>query len=263
MPELLDETKIWVPLQPTPAQLGSVGATSEERLLGLMTTPPKQIYVFANESLATGISPRDIVKEEIGHAMHFDHDLRPARIPVFATRDGLLCRGPHDMGGRPMGAAALEVIEHPPYHEHGFCPACHPVRDMAHALWLNEYARETTWLTAQPREVPLGIGGTIPLMRHDIACAQLDLTRANDRNMFTNQQGELRDACRLLDAAQASLIGILDRNQISAAYEPLKKATTAVTVLTHSYFVHKKYQGDPALAMSDLQLLKVFRPTAR
>jgi hypothetical protein len=257
--KLMAETQVVVPDTPTQAQLDSVHAGHDEHLLGLMTTPPKRVHVFANESIRLGVDPRDIVKEEIGHAMHFDHDLRPARIGILGGKRGMLCSGPHDMGGRPMGAAALEVIAHPPYDDPEYCPVCHPVRDLAHATWLLEYARETTWLTAQPQEVPIGIGGTIPLMRHDIACAQLDLTRANDKHMLGRQQGELRDACRLLDKAQMALVGILDRDQISAAFEPLAQARMACTVLTHSYFLHKHKGG---LAVSDTQLLRVFRPTA-
>lgn len=259
--DLLREIQIIIPPAPTPAQLGSVHAGSAEHLLGLMTTPPKRVFVFTSESIALGVDVRDIVKEEIGHAMHFDHDLRPARIPVLARADGaLVCRGPHDLGGKPQGAAALEVLDDPPIHDARYCPVCHATEQAAHAVFLNEYARETTWLTAQPGEVPLGIGGTVPVMRRAIACAQFDLTRANNAGMLERQQGELRNACRLLDAAQAALRGILDRNQIAAAYEPMRKAAWACAVLTHSHFVHKLHGNDPALAISDLALIKAFSP---
>jgi hypothetical protein len=255
---LLKDTTISVPPAPTAAQLGSVHAKADEHLMGIFTTPPARIAVFANEADALGIDPRDILKEELGHRFHFDHDLREARIPVLASASGVLCHGPHDMGGRPMGAAALDVLEKPPVHDTGYCPVCHSVRDMAHATFLLEYARETTWLAAQPEEVPLGIGGTVPVMRRDIACAQFDLTRANDAGMLVNQQGELRDACRLLDLAQAALVGILNRDQMSAAFAPVKKAAWACAVLTHSHFVYKFHGDDPALRLSDLQVIKAF-----
>ncbi len=257
---LLKETQIIVPAAPTVAQLGSVGAGRDEHLLGLMTTPPKRIFVFANETAALGVDPRDVVKEEIGHAMHFDHDLRPARVPILGSAQGIVCHGLHGMGGTPQGAAALEVLDAPPTHDARYCPVCHAVQAMAHALFLLEYARETTWLAAQPGEVPLAIGGTVPVMRRAIATAQFDLTEANHRDMLEKQQGELRAACRLLDKAQTSLVGILDRDQISAAYEPVKQAAWAVAVLTHSHFVHAKYDSDPALRISDLQLIKAFKP---
>ncbi len=256
---LLKDTRIAVPLQPTAAQLGSVGAGKDEHLMGIFSTPPALINVFANEADVMGIDPRDILKEELGHRFHFDHDLRPARIPVIATARGdLLCRGPHDMGGRPMGAAGLDVLEQPPIHDVQYCPVCHGVRDMAHATFLLEYARETTWLAAQPDEIPLGIGGTIPVMRRDIACAQFDLTRANDAGMLGHQQGELRAACRLLDSAQCSLQGILTRDQMSAAFAPVKAAAWACAVLTHSHFVYKFHADDPALRLSDWQVIKAF-----
>ena len=258
---LLRDTRIAVPDAPTVEQRRAVGAKPDERLVGLFTTPPAVIWVFPSEADLLGIDPIDVFGEELGHRFHFDHDLRAARIPVLASASGMRCLGPHDQGGRPMGAAALDVLEAPPYHDAHYCPVCHSVRDLAHAAFLLYYARTTTWLAAQPHEVPLGIGGTIPVMRRDIACAQFDLTRANDAGMLSNQQGELRSCCRLLDKAQCALRGILDREQISAAYAPVFEAAWACAVLTHSHFVWKLHGDDPAMRLSDLQVIKAFEQT--
>lgn len=256
---LLRDTRIAITDAPTPEQRRAVGAKPEERLVGLMTTPPAVIWIFPSEADTLGIDPIDVFGEELGHRFHFDHDLRAARIPVLASASGMRCLGPHDSGGRPMGAAALAVLDAPPYHDAEYCPVCHSVRDSAHAAFLLYYARTTTWLAAQPHEVPLGIGGTIPVMRRDLACAQFDLTRANDAGMLANQQGELRSCCRLLDRAQGALQGILDREDIARAYGPVFEAAWACAVLTHSHFVWKLHGHDPALRISDLQVITAFQ----
>ena len=64
-----------------------------------------------------------------------------------------------------------------------------------------------------------------------------------------------------LDAAQAALVGILNRDQMSAAFAPVKKAAWACAVLTHSHFVYKFHGDDPALRLSDLQVIKAFSGT--
>jgi hypothetical protein len=256
---LVRDTRIGVEATPTPAELSAVSAGPGDQLLGLFTSPHPTIRVFANSCLALGEDPTNVLEHELGHRFGFDHDLRTARIPVLSSEMGPLCLGPHDAAGNPLGAGALEVLDDPPGGAQ-YCPVCHAHSDAADAVMLLEGLSENAWLAAQPHELPLGLGGTIPLMRRRLACAQLDLVRAQGAGMFPDRAGEVRSAARLLHQAAFHLHGILDPEAVTTAQPSMKEAWRAVYTLTWAYFLRHNHGDDPNLRVSDLQLIAAFQP---
>jgi hypothetical protein len=250
---LVRDTAIGVEATPTPQELSAVGAGPGDQLLGLFTSPHPTIRIFANSCLALGEDPTNVLEHELGHRFGFDHDKRPARIPVLSSEMGPLCLGPHD------GAGALDVLDNLP-NGPMYCPVCHAHSDSADAVMLLEGLSENAWLAAQPHELPLGLAGTVPLMRRKLACAQLDLVRAQGMGLFPDRAGEVRSTARLLHQAAFNLHGILDPDAVTHAQPAMKEAWRAVYTLTWAYFLRHNHGDDPNLRVSDLQLIAAFQP---
>lgn len=257
---LLHETILAVSDAPTQRMLVSVGATGpDSHLLGLFNTPAPEIRIFANEILVTGYQPEDVFEHELGHRLKFDHDLRPARMPYIANAQTgrVHCAGPHDVAGHTMGAAALDLPASMAQRHINPCPVCNMHSDLADALALITGLREDAYLAAQPHELPLGLGGTIPLMRSRIACAQLDLMVAA-QDALVGRTGEIHNASHLYNQAQRALAGILDPEAVTLAYPPIRIAWRATYTINHGYFV-RKYHPDDRVA-SDRMLDAAFSP---
>ncbi len=256
---LIKATTIIVSAAPMQQQLNAVNATGAgQHLLGLFTTPPAVIHLFANEILATGYAPQDVLEHELGHRLKFDHDRRAARMPVIHA-DGdpaPRCTGPHDISGHTMGAAFYDSVEDRAKTDR--CPVCHIHDDTAVALMLLEGLREDAYLAAQPHELPDPWGGTIPLMRRRLACAQIDLGQVAGMEAMAGRGGEVREQAHLLNQAQHALTGILDPEAVSLAYPHLRKAWRAAATLNAGYWLRVTHPHD--LAQSDLMLNEAFQP---
>jgi hypothetical protein len=233
-------------------QLDSLGPN--DHLLGAFTTPDPTIRLFCASIIVTGYSPLDVVDHEFGHRFGFDHDKYQARAAMIFTPGGVRCTGVHGMRGEPLGVDAYKVLEMDPAQLNP-CPVCRLYDCTVHAHGLMEDGRERAMLAAMPAEVPVAVGGTIPLARGDVAIAQLALTEADDL-VPPALLPRLHDLSHQLETCQSALKGWLDSEGLARTVAPLRIARSMAYQINQA---HWAIASHPDLAPRDWDTILAFR----
>jgi hypothetical protein len=225
----------------------------DDHLLGLFTNPNPTIQLFCADIAAVGYDPVWVLDHELGHRFGFDHDLHTARAAMVATPSGVLCTGIHDLRGAPLGVEALKAVEQDPAGINP-CPVCRLYDTTVHAHGLLQDLTERAMLAAMPTELHLGLGGTIPLARGDIATAQLAVHEV--AAMLPDRLGELRDFSRQLAAVQKALKGWLTPAQVGAAVPLARAARSTAYTINQAYWIRHNH---PVVEARDLDTIAAFR----
>lgn len=238
--DLLVHTEIAVEQTASRADMAATGTPAGFTLLGIYTYPPPLIRVFADGVLGTHHDPVDVVSHELGHRFGFDHSRFPVSTGLMVGADGgVHCSSFHPEAAQPTGWLAEPEVA---AHDDQSCPFCRLHSRTAEVEKLADGLRRRAWLAAQPTLIPLGLGGTIPLMRRKLTEAHEALLACADT--FPDRRGEVRDVDRLLHVTEERLAGHLTTEQVTPVWEAAYAAWNASYSLTHSYFLHTRHPGE-------------------
>lgn len=216
--QMLFDTEIVVEDKPSKRDLALVAEDvgADGKLLGLFTHPPSKIQLFASSIIAVGYDPVDVATHELGHRLNYDHSLRKANVALVGRREG------------PAEARVLISGDS--------CPVCLLHSRLADVVMLLDGLRKRAHLQ---HEIPLGLGGTIPLAAKKTAEARSNL--ALIATSMPNRQGEIRELDSMLDQLQHALAQHLTPEAVSAAYILAYRAWDRAYDLNHAYWLQTIY----------------------
>lgn len=208
------------------------GTPPDSLLLGLYTTPPAEIRVFIDGCRATGHDPIDVFRHELGHRFGFDHTTHPVTTAYYVVNGVTRCTSFHPEDIVPTGWSdtherAIDTAD---------CPFCQLFTLTSSVAMHLTFLRERAWLAAQPTQLPIGLGGTIPLLRTKLDTAHATLLLC--ATQWPDRQGDIRRVDDWLHATQEALDGWITTEEITPAQQAAWRAAEAAYSLDHRYYVH-------------------------
>lgn len=255
--DLLGTTVIEVHDHPSGRDLRLAGTPKGSLLLGLYTTPPARIQVFAVPTAEAGQDPVDVFEHELGHRFGFDHSTHPVQTGLFVDPSQgpvVRCTSYHPELAAAVPTAVADSASSAALVASGeTCPVCRVHKRTAEAMALARGLRTRAWLAAQPTSLPLGLGGTIPLMRAHLVEARKALPEV--ATLLPDRTGEIRSLDRqlvaALDVMQGDHLTTLETTPMAEATEA---AWSSAYSLAHHYFLH---QNHPTI-ISEQELHDIF-----
>src|SRR5215472_11474024 len=150
---MVEDTEYVVADEPTAEELALAEVPQGSILLGLYTSPPSRVTLFAGPIAVSGQRPRDILRHEVGHRLGFDHTLDHVAMGTVAT--GARAAAWYDIAGTESLRADWNDA----------CPICKLYAKTAHAASL---MADLNFAAQLEHMIPAGLGGTIPLARRDV-----------------------------------------------------------------------------------------------
>lgn len=173
-------------------------------LLGIFTAPPARITIFERNVAAAGASIREVLLHELGHRVGHDHKLEEIAVAHVGA----------PVGGA-IGATRQDADEDPHVGDGAWgrnCPVCLLHQRLAEADRLLAGLADAS---AMQHRIPVGLGGTIPLARHDLveAAALVPIVA----QMMPGRLGQVRAVGDAIARAQGALEGTLDAQGVQRA----------------------------------------------
>src|SRR5215472_2024828 len=157
---MVEDTEYVVADEPTAEELALAEVPQGSILLGLYTSPPSRVTLFAGPIAVSGQRPRDILRHEVGHRLGFDHTLDHVAMGTVASAAGAAratarAAASYDIAGTESLRADWNDA----------CPICKLYAKTAHAASL---MADLNFAAQLEHMIPAGLGGTIPLARRDV-----------------------------------------------------------------------------------------------
>lgn len=223
--QMLEDTDIDVEDFPSRHDIGLLQEDSDngKRLLGLFTNPPAVVRVYAANVIRAGYDPVDVAIHEVGHRLNYDHSLRDAAVALQAPK-----------AAAHTAPAEARVLVAP-----DSCPFCLLHARTAEVMALVDGLRIRAQLQHQ---IPLGLGGTIPLAARKVAEARGALATA--ATYLPDRAGAVREADGYLAQLQQRLQQWLAPDDLAGVYVIARKAWDRAYDLNWVYWLRTVYGVD-------------------
>lgn len=203
------DTRWQVLAEPTPAEVELANLPVGTVMFALYTSPPPTVTLYSGPIERERMNLREVIRHELEHRLGYDHQL--------------------DRIVQPCG---VQVVPRAPAVGHNdACPVCRMHRHLAEA---DRLAAGLAIASQQQGRIPLGLGGTVPLMRRELAQARALVPDLE--TMLPDRRGELRSLQGSIGRSLQGIEGTVDPSRAQDAARTIHESWWAAYQLAWSHF---------------------------